>query len=73
MAGSVWVVAQISSTTDEGWALDWDLGGIYTTEDDARAACTRPTDATWPVPLDTDLGRLTIAPPGITYPAREEN
>jgi len=73
MAGSVWVVAQINSTTDEGWALDWDLGGIYTTEGDARAACTRPTDAMWPVLLDTDLGRPTIAPPGIIYPAREEN
>jgi hypothetical protein len=69
MTATVWVVAQIKSTNEQGWAEDWDLGGIYTSEPRARAACTQPADAMWPVPLDTDLGRPTIEPPGISYPA----
>jgi hypothetical protein len=70
---TVWVVAQIKSTNEQGWATDWDLGGIYTTEARARAACTQPTDATWPAPLDTDLGRATIEPPGISYPSTPQS
>jgi hypothetical protein len=66
---AVWVVAQIKATNAQGWATDWDLGGVFTSEQRAREACTEPTDAMWPVPLDVPLGRETIAPPGITYPA----
>jgi hypothetical protein len=69
MSDTVWVVAQVKGLDAEGWASDWDLGGIFTTEDRARAACTDPGDAMWPVQLDRTLGRETTAPPGITYPA----
>lgn len=67
--GTVWVVAQIKAANDEGWATDWELGGVFTTEANARDACTEPTDAMWPVALDEQLGRDTTAPPGITFPA----
>ncbi|MEU1008188.1 hypothetical protein [Streptomyces sp. NPDC005890] len=70
MSGKVWVVAQVKATDADGWATDWDLGGIYTTEAKARAACTGPGDAMWAVSLDEDLGRETVEPPGLTYPAR---
>lgn len=70
MSGKVWVVAQVKATDADGWATDWDLGGIYTSEDKARAACTEPGDAMWEVPLDQNLGRDTVQPPGLTYPAR---
>jgi len=71
MANTVWVVAQNKTFDDAGWAVDWELGGVFTTEEAARAACTVPTDAMWPVALDTPIGRETIAPPGITYPAAD--
>jgi hypothetical protein len=69
MSSQVWIVAQINATDADGWATDWDLGGVFTTEQKARGACSQPTDAMWPVELDADLGRETLAPPGITYPA----
>ncbi|WP_328920657.1 hypothetical protein OG911_28045 [Streptomyces sp. NBC_00208] len=69
MAATVWVVAQVRSFTDEGWALDWDLGGVFTTEAKARAACNAPGDAMWSMQLDEPLGRPRVEPPGITYPA----
>lgn len=72
MSARVWVVAQIKSVNDQGWATDWDLGGVFTTEEKARDACSTPTDAMWPVTLDEDLGRETLAPPGITYPAAHD-
>lgn len=69
MSRTVWVVAQIKSTDGQGWATDWDLGGVFSTEYNARAACTEPSDAMWPVQLDQPLGRATVEPPGITHPA----
>ncbi|HCA86365.1 MAG TPA: hypothetical protein DEQ61_13195 [Streptomyces sp.] len=69
MAVELWVVAQIKSFDAEGWALDWDLGGVFSTEDKARAACSEPRDAMWPVTLDTFLGRETVEPPDVVYPA----
>ncbi|MGW0545372.1 hypothetical protein ACWD0D_34515 [Streptomyces griseoincarnatus] len=68
-AGQVWVVAQVKAFDGEGWASDWDLGGVFTTEAGARAACTGPGDCMWPVELDQPIERGTISPPGITYPA----
>lgn len=65
---TVWVVAQVKGANDEGWATDWDLGGVFTTEEKAQAACIDPGDAMWPVTLDKPLGRDTVEPPGITYP-----
>lgn len=69
MSGQVWVVAQNKTFDEQGWAVDWDLGGVFTTEEKAREACSEPTDAMWPVPLDRPLGRETVEPPGIVYPA----
>jgi hypothetical protein len=69
MPDTVWVVAQIKATDEQGWATDWDLGGVFTTEDKARAACTTDSDAMWPVQLDEAYGRHTVEPPGITWPA----
>jgi hypothetical protein len=64
----LWIVAQIKSFDSKGWALDWDLGGVFSSEDKARAACTGPSDAVWPVTLDEFLGRDRVEPPGISYP-----
>jgi len=69
----VWVVAQIKATDEQGWATDWDLGGVFTTEDKARVACTAPSDAMWPMQLDQALNRQTAEPPGITYPAATDH
>lgn len=68
MSSEVWIVAQIAATNADGWATDWDLGGVFTSEQKARDACSLPTDAMWSVTLDKQLGRETVAPPGITYP-----
>ncbi|MBK5994921.1 hypothetical protein JHN53_25410 [Streptomyces sp. MBT58] len=65
----VWVVAQVKEFDGEGWATDWDLGGVFTTETKARAACTAPGDCMWAVHLDEAIGRTKAVPPGITYPA----
>jgi len=65
----VWIVAQVKSVDSQGWAQDWDLGGVFTTEAKAREACTEPTDCMWPIEADTFLGRDTVAAPGLTYPA----
>lgn len=65
----VWVVAQVHRFDDQGQAADWDLGGVFTTDSKARAVCTEPGDAMWPVTLDQFLGRDTATPPGLTYPA----
>jgi hypothetical protein len=48
----------------------WELGGIYSTEALALAACTEPTDCMWPVAIDVDLGRETTAV-GL-YPAQDQ-
>ena len=68
----LWIVAQVKSFTAEGWAQDWDLGGVFSTEEKARAACSGPGDAMWPVTLDEFLGRETVEPPGVAYPAAPE-
>jgi len=59
----VWVVGQL-------YVESWDLGGIFTTPDQAEAACSSPNDCVFPVPLDEYLGRETVMPPGITFPKR---
>jgi hypothetical protein len=69
VASIVWVVAQVDAVDDAGWATDWELSGVFTTEAKARDACSEPNDAMWPVALDEQLGRETQEPPGITYPA----
>ena len=69
----VWIVAQVKSFDERGWARQWDLGGVFSTEEKALSVCSTPSDAIWSVPLDEFLGRETMAPPGIIYPvAREE-
>lgn len=65
----VWVVAQVRSFDAQGWALDWDLGGVFSSEAKARAVCAGPGDAMWSVSLDAFLGCEAISPPGLTYPA----
>jgi hypothetical protein len=51
----VWVVVQVKS--DDGSVFE--IGGIYSTEALALAACTERTDCMWPVTVDLDLGRET--------------
>ncbi len=51
----VWVVVQVK--TPDGRTFE--IGGIYTTEERALAACTEPTDSMFSIMLDTDLGRET--------------
>lgn len=44
----VWVLAQVKNAD----ATHWELGGIFTTEDKAVAACADEWDGVWPVELD---------------------
>jgi hypothetical protein len=67
----LWIVAQIKQFTDEGWAADWDLAGVFSTEELARSHCTERTDCYWPVNVDEYLGRPTFAPTGLTFPLRD--
>jgi hypothetical protein len=67
-ATTVWCVAQVASFTRDGWARDWDLGGVFSTQAGARAACTEPGDCYWPITLDVFLGRDTVPTPGAIYP-----
>lgn len=53
MNRNVWVVGQ------QGKPI-WELGGIFSTEEAAIAACTEETDCYWELPMDQDLGRETI-------------
>jgi hypothetical protein len=68
MSIRVWVVGQVRRGDENGWAVDWDLGGVFTTEARAREACTEPHDSMWPIYLDEFLGRETIKPPGLQHP-----
>jgi hypothetical protein len=52
----VWVVAQVKS--DDGDI--WELGGIFSTEEKALAACTEPNDCMWSVSMDEAIARETI-------------
>lgn len=57
---TVWVVSDTSKRT-------WELGGVFTTEQAAREACTETNDGYWPVPVNQWLGReTTIVTP--TFP-----
>lgn len=64
----LWIVVQVKTFDDEGWALDWDFAGAFTTEAKARDVCTQPGDCMWPVEADTFLGRETLPPPGRVFP-----
>jgi hypothetical protein len=71
MSDTVWIVAQNRSFDEQGWASDWDLGGVFSSEEKARAACMEPTDSMWAVTLDEVLPRERIEPPGLTFPLGE--
>jgi hypothetical protein len=58
----VWVVAQ--DKTPE----PWELGGIYSTEALAAAACTESGDCYWPVTVDQFLGRETTEMRDAVFP-----
>lgn len=63
MTDRVWVVVQVKTVDGR----TFEIGGIYTTEALALAACTEPTDAMFALQLDTDYGRettlVTVYPP----------
>jgi hypothetical protein len=58
---SVWVLAQQDKPT-------WELGGIFTSEERAIAACKVRTDGYWEVPLNEDLGRETVIIEAAIFP-----
>lgn len=58
----VWIVTQLPDPDAQ-----WELGGIFTTEAAADAACTLPTDGYWESELDVDFGRETQEMP-MTFP-----
>jgi len=64
----VWILAQVKGVDASGWATDWDLGGVFSSEEKARERCVGPGDCIWSVSLDQFLGFETISPPGLTYP-----
>lgn len=64
----VWALAQVKQFADDGWATDWDLGGVFTSEAAARAACTDVKDCIWPMTLDEPIPRERIEPAGLTFP-----
>ena len=62
MTDRVWIVVQVKSADGR----TFEIGGVYTSEERALAACTEPTDATFALDLDTDYGRETTLVP--VYP-----
>ena len=38
----------------------WELGGVFSSEELAVAACTEPTDCVWPVTMDEVQPRGTV-------------
>lgn len=64
----IWIVAQTKADKD-GNVTNWELGGVYSTEERALADCTERTDCYWPANLDEPFGRETTYH-GV-YPARD--
>lgn len=46
----------------------WEVQGVFTTEELARAACTREDDFIGPVELDARLPEERLQWPGLFYP-----
>ncbi|MEU3255925.1 hypothetical protein [Streptomyces sp. NPDC006997] len=72
MSDTVWIMAQNKAFGDDGWVTDWELGGIFTSEEQAVAACTEPTDTVWPVTLNEVLPRETTEPPHLRFPLADQ-
>lgn len=68
----VWIVAQVQSFGEHGWAQRWDVGGVFSTKEKALAVCSTPNDAIWSMTLDEFVGHETLEPPDIIYPLASE-
>ena len=60
----VWVMGQVKSQDGSVW----ELGGVFSTEDKAVAACAGAEDCVWPVALDEVLPRETVEEKRGYYP-----
>ncbi len=62
----LWVMGQVKSADGNVW----ELGGVFSSEEKAVAACVEPTDCVWPIALDE------IQPRGVvevgSYPLARE-
>jgi hypothetical protein len=61
----VWVVCQ-PNRDDGQYVREWELGGVFTSEELAAAACTGPEDSYWSTPLDHAWPHDTIPVRGRT-------
>lgn len=76
----VWVAMQVEADFDcevlpgdVRQFREWELIGVFTTEENAVAACKEPTDCVAPVELDAVAPREREIFPGAYYPlARKE-
>lgn len=60
---TVWVLCQDIPDEDR-----WELGGVFSTRDQARAACVDDTDQIWEETLDVVLPRETCYPDYVEWP-----
>lgn len=52
----LWIVAQVKSNEPRVW----ELGGVFSSEDKARAVCNKTSDCLFAVELDELLSRETV-------------
>ncbi len=63
----LWVVGRLTMDV-EGGGCEWELLGVYGTEEKALARCTTPLDFLGPTDLDRDLPDERVEWPGAYYP-----
>lgn len=66
----LWIVGKVNPENP----LEWELQGVFDTEEGAVAACTAYQDTNWfvgPVPLNVELLVGTIEWPEMYYPKGE--
>lgn len=67
MVEIVWVVGQLKDPQ----TLDWELGGVFATREDAIAACEHRDDCIWPETVGEHHPRdVTSESPDIEWPRR---
>lgn len=64
---TVWIVAQVKNT-ETGY---WELGGVFSTRENAVDACHHPDDAVWLETLDKPYPRDSSVPMDVFFPLRE--
>lgn len=68
---TVWIFGRVNDEPKEGepeFSRNWELMGVFTTEEKTVEATTQHNDLIWPLELDERLPDETIEPPGAYFP-----